>query len=121
MFELYVHHEDIRRAQPDWQPRPTDAAREDALWERAHDPLEHMLFRRCSVGVVLRAAGRPDVIVKKGEPAVHIVGEPSEIALSPSAGRPTAPSRVQGAPEDIAKFESSPHSLPHWALTASCY
>ena len=58
MFELYVHHEDVRRAQPDWQPRPSDVAREDALWDGLTNPMGRLLFRRSSVGVVLRAAGR---------------------------------------------------------------
>ena len=30
--EFFIHHEDVRRAQPDWQPRPGDQQREDALW-----------------------------------------------------------------------------------------
>ena len=112
MSELYIHHEDIRRAQPDWQPRPPDPHREDALWHGLTSPTGKMLFRRCSVGVVLRAAGRPDVVVKKGEPAVHVVGEPSEIELV-AFGRPTDRTRVvvQGTPEDIAKFEASPRGL----------
>ncbi len=112
MFELYVHHEDIRRAHPDWQPRPSDLRREDAFWDGLTSPVGRMMFRRCSVGVVLRAAGRPDVVVKKGEPAVHVVGEPSEIALI-AFGRPTDRTHVvvQGTPEDIAKFEASPRGL----------
>jgi uncharacterized protein (TIGR03085 family) len=112
MFELYVHHEDVRRAQPDWQPRASDGTREDAFWDGLTNPVGRMMFRRCSVGVVLRAAGRTDVVVKKGEPAVHVVGEPSEIALL-AFGRPTDKTHVvvQGAPGDIAKFEASPRGL----------
>ena len=112
MFELYVHHEDVRRAQPDWQPRPVDVAREDALWDGLTSPMGRLLFRRCSVGVVLRAAGRPDVVVKKSEPLVHVVGEPSEIALV-AFGRATDKAHVvvQGTPEDIAKFEASPRGI----------
>jgi uncharacterized protein (TIGR03085 family) len=112
MSEFYVHHEDVRRAQPDWQPRPTDVGREDALWSGLTNPIGRMMFRRSAVGVVLRAAGRSDVVAKKGEPAVHVVGEPSEITLI-ALGRPTDHTRVvlQGAPEDIAKFESSPRGI----------
>jgi uncharacterized protein (TIGR03085 family) len=112
MFELYVHHEDVRRAQPDWQPRPTDVDRENALWAGLTNPMGRMQFRRCSVGVVLRAADRGDVVVKKGEPAVHVVGEPSEIALV-AFGRTTDHARVviQGEPDDIARFESSPKGI----------
>jgi uncharacterized protein (TIGR03085 family) len=112
MFELYVHHEDVRRGQPDWRPRPSDPEREDALWAGLTNPMNRLLFRRSSVGVVLRAAGRPDAVVKKGAPEVHVVGEPSEIALV-AFGRPTDHTHVviQGEPEAIAKFESSPRGI----------
>jgi uncharacterized protein (TIGR03085 family) len=112
MFELYVHHEDLRRAQPEWHPRPSDTDREDTLWDALTSPVGRMLFRRCSVGVVLRAAGRADAVVKKREPSVHVVGEPSEIALI-AFGRPTDRTHVvvQGAPEDVARFEASPRGF----------
>lgn len=32
--EFYVHTEDVRRAQPDWTPRPLDPVFQDALWSR---------------------------------------------------------------------------------------
>jgi hypothetical protein len=71
-----------------------------------------MLFRRCKVGVILRAAGRDDTVVHKGEPSVHVVGEPSEQTLV-AFGRPTQLARVvvQGEPDDVAAFESSPRGL----------
>src|SRR5688500_48871 len=31
-LEYFVHHEDLRRAQSDWQPRELDPADEDAIW-----------------------------------------------------------------------------------------
>lgn len=33
--EFFVHHEDVRRAQPGWQPRTLDAATTEYLWRRA--------------------------------------------------------------------------------------
>ena len=112
LFEFYVHHEDIRRAQPDWHPRPPEPAREDALWGALNSAPGRMLFRRCKVGVVLRAAGRDDTLVHKGDPAVHLVGEPSELTLV-AFGRPTELSRVvvQGEPHDVAAFEASPRGV----------
>jgi uncharacterized protein (TIGR03085 family) len=111
LFEFYVHHEDIRRAQSGWAPRPTDARREDALWG-ALGMMGRLLFRHSPVGVVLRAAGRDDAVVRKGEPSVHIVGEPSEIALV-AFGRATELTRVvvQGEPDDVARFEASSRGL----------
>jgi uncharacterized protein (TIGR03085 family) len=112
LFEFFVHHEDIRRAQPHWEPRPHDQSREDALWGALTGVGGRMLFRRCKVGVVLRAADRDDTVVHKGEPSVHLVGEPSELTLV-AFGRPTELARVvvQGEPDDVDAFERSPRGL----------
>lgn len=111
LAEFFVHHEDIRRAQPKWEPRADDAARDDALWK----PLKLMgrlLFRRSPVGVVLRSAGRQDIVTKKGEPGVILVGLPGEIVLH-GFGRHIDKVRlvVQGDPKDIEAFEASPRGL----------
>ncbi len=109
--EFFVHHEDIRRAQPKWEPRADDAALDDALWS----PLKMMgrlLFRKSPVGVVLRSAGREDIVVKKGEPGVILVGLPGEITLH-GFGRPLDKVHVvvQGDREDIDAFEASQRGL----------
>jgi len=111
LFEFYVHHEDIRRAGDDWEPRDDDPRREDALWS-ALKLMGRMLFRRSPVGVVLRAAGRDDAVVHKGPSTVFLVGQPSEVTLL-GYGRPTDRTRVvlQGEPADIAAFEASPRGI----------
>ncbi len=111
LAEFFVHHEDIRRAQPTWEPRAGDTARDDALW----NPLKlmgRMLFRRSPVGVVLRSAGRNDIVAKKGEPGVILVGLPGEIVLH-AFGRHLDKVRlvVQGEPADVEAFEASPRGL----------
>jgi uncharacterized protein (TIGR03085 family) len=113
LFEFYVHHEDIRRAQPDWESRPSDQKREDALWGALTSAGGgRILFRRCRVGVILRAAGRDDAVVHKGDRSVHLVGEPSELTLI-AFGRQTELSRVvvQGDPDDVDAFEASPRGF----------
>lgn len=111
LAEFFVHHEDIRRAQPKWEPRPDDAARDDALW----NPLKmlgRLLFRKSPVGVVLRSAGREDIEVKKGDPGVILVGQPGEIVLH-AFGRHLDKVRlvVQGERKDVEAFEASPRGL----------
>jgi uncharacterized protein (TIGR03085 family) len=51
LVEYFVHHEDVRRAQPDWQPRPLSAELADLLWARLG--LARLLLRRAPVGVEL--------------------------------------------------------------------
>lgn len=65
--EFYVHHEDVRRAQPDWQPRPTDPAREEALWKTLH-LAGRMLYRKAPGGVVAKAAGQRRARPAQGRP-----------------------------------------------------
>jgi uncharacterized protein (TIGR03085 family) len=111
LAEFFIHHEDIRRAQPEWVPRADDAARDDALWK----PLKMMgrlLFRRSPVGVTLRSAGRDDIVVKKSDPGVIVVGLPGEIVIH-GFGRSIDKVRVvvQGDPKDTEAFEASPRGL----------
>lgn len=78
--EFFVHHEDVRRAQPDWQPRPADAARDEALW-RALGRVARLNFRRSPIGVVLRRPDGQTALAKSGPNPVAIQGEPAELVL----------------------------------------
>jgi uncharacterized protein (TIGR03085 family) len=109
--EFFVHHEDIRRAQPHWEAREGNQARDDALWS----PLKmmgRMLFRKSPVGVTLRSAGRDDIVAKKGDPGVILVGLPGEIVMH-AFGRSLDKCRlvVQGDPKDVDAFEASPRGM----------
>ncbi|MEO6125966.1 MAG: TIGR03085 family metal-binding protein [Ilumatobacteraceae bacterium] len=109
--EFYVHHEDIRRAQPDWQPRDADKDRADALWKLLK-VMGRVLFRQSSVGVVLRSANRADIVAKKNAPGVVLVGEPGEIVLY-GFGRSADKVRlvIQGAPDQVSAFESASRGI----------
>ena len=80
-LEYFVHHEDLRRAQPDWEPRELPTADEDTLW-RSLRLGGRMLTR--SVDVPLRVA-RVDTegshTVRRGPDPLTIFGRPSELAL----------------------------------------
>jgi uncharacterized protein (TIGR03085 family) len=109
--EFFIHHEDIRRAQPGWVPRENSKELDDALW----NPLKLMgrlLFRKSPVGVTLRSAGRDDIVVKTGERSVILVGLPGEIVIHGS-GRPLDKVHVvvQGDPADVKEFEDSPRGM----------
>ena len=80
-LEYFVHHEDVRRAQPGWEPRSLDPADEDALWKVVRVS-GRMLAR--PVGVPLRIR-RTDTgaaaTLLRGEDPVVISGLPSELAM----------------------------------------
>ena len=79
--EYFVHHEDLRRAQPDWEPREPDAARDATLW-RAVGTAGKLVYRRSPVGIVLRRDDGTEVTLKRGPDTVAIVGEPGELLLT---------------------------------------
>lgn len=81
-LEYVVHHEDLRRAQPDWEPRSLSDADEDELWRlvKRSGPL---LMRKAGVPVVVRRSDRPGKAstIRSGDDPVIVTGKPSELAL----------------------------------------
>ncbi|GDY30498.1 TIGR03085 family metal-binding protein [Gandjariella thermophila] len=78
--EFFVHHEDVRRAQPGWEPRPPEPARDAALW-RAVSRVGRIAYRNSPVGVVLRRPDGTAEQVKRGPRTVTLTGEPGELLL----------------------------------------
>jgi len=79
--EFFVHHEDARRGQPDWEPRPPDAERDSAIWTVLHRT-GRLLLRRSPVGLILRRSdGGLEITAKRGPNQVIISGEPGELLL----------------------------------------
>ena len=111
LFEFFVHHEDLRRAQPQWEPRPDDGSRDDDLWGGLKS-MGKLLLRKSPVGVIFRSADRTDVVAKKGERSVTLVGLPGEIALV-AFGRSPDLTRlvIQGDAADIDAFNAAPKGV----------
>jgi uncharacterized protein (TIGR03085 family) len=82
LLEYLIHHEDVRRAQPQWEPREVAPELANAVWARLR-MVGRMMFRKASVGVRLQRLGedRPPIRVRPGTPEVTMIGEPVELAL----------------------------------------
>ena len=78
--EYLVHHEDVRRAGPAWEPRVLDAAEEAVLWSRL-GLMGRILLRRAPVGVELVSPGHGRSRPKAGDVSVTVTGPPSELLL----------------------------------------
>jgi uncharacterized protein (TIGR03085 family) len=78
--EYFVHHEDVRRGAPGWEPRPVDPALEAALWSRLHR-MGRLLLRKSPSGLDFDAPGYGRATVKSGSPSVTVRGAPSELTL----------------------------------------
>ena len=104
--EFFVHHEDLRRAQPTWAPRPLDAATQAMLWRMLRMG-GAWLYRRSPVGVVL---ARPDgarttARRARGGRSVTATGEPAELVLHAFGRGDHARVEIDGDPLDIAALE----------------
>ncbi|WP_326548355.1 TIGR03085 family metal-binding protein [Mycolicibacterium sp. ND9-15] len=80
MGEMFIHHEDVRRAQPDWQPRPLDDETVSAL-TRPLPVMARLTLGKVPGRLTLRTPqGKVLATVGKG-PAVTVTGEPQELLL----------------------------------------
>ncbi len=102
--EHVVHHEDVRRAQPGWQPRTFGADDAADLWR----PTTMVAGRRFSagpVGVVLRCGERRHR-AKAGMPAVVLSGEACELLLVVFGRHRHARFDIDGPPEVVSRFRA---------------
>lgn len=78
--EFFVHHEDVRRAEPGWAPRDLDPDLERALWSRVR-LMSRLARRAVPVGLTIVAPGYGQKEVRAAEPMVTMTGPPGELAL----------------------------------------
>jgi uncharacterized protein (TIGR03085 family) len=79
--EFFVHHEDVRRAQPGWSPRSLEPALRDDL-HRSLRRAVRMLVRKAPAGIVLEPTdGGEPITARKGEPIVTVRGPIGELVL----------------------------------------
>lgn len=78
--EFLVHHEDVRRARPGWEPRPEDTERDAAAWS-ALRWIARLSFRRSPVGVVLGVPGGAELTAKRAAGRVIVRGAPVDLLL----------------------------------------
>jgi uncharacterized protein (TIGR03085 family) len=80
MGEMYIHHEDVRRAQTGWEPRQLDDATVKALG-RGLPLMARLTLAKAPARVSLRTPdGKTLVTVGRG-PELTVTGEPQELLL----------------------------------------
>ena len=106
-LEYFVHHEDIRRAAPGWEPRPLERWEQSAIWA----PLKVVargLTRPASVGVEIeRTDGGDRRRVRNGSPSVTVRGLPSEVALFLFGRGDQAQVELDGDADDVAALRAT--------------
>ncbi len=100
LVEFFVHHEDVRRGAPGWEPRQISGGESDQLWQRLR--LAKFMLRRAPVGVELAredtgADGRAyRITAKNATPVVTVIGSPAELTMWVMGRRGTARVRFDG-------------------------
>ncbi len=118
--EFFVHHEDVRRGAPGWQPRELSGGESDMLWQRLR--MARFLLRKAPVGVEL---ARDDTVLagdntgsdgasaegqayritaKNATPAVTVVGSPAELTMWVMGRRTAAQIRMDGTQPAVTKL-----------------
>lgn len=98
--EYFVHHEDVRRGEPGWEPRPADPTRDAQLWTLLQR-MGRMLFKASGAGIVVARPSGERYVLRTGPGLVTIVGEPAELVLY-GFGRDAARVELEGDPADVA-------------------
>jgi uncharacterized protein (TIGR03085 family) len=115
VVEYFVHHEDVRRAQPGWEPRKIDPGLTEVLWARLR--MARFVLRKAPVGVELarddragptRTGGpRVRITAKARTPVVTVTGPPAELTLWTLGRTAAARVRLDGGEEAIAALSGA--------------
>lgn len=106
--EYFVHHEDVRRAEPDWEPRDLRQGLSELLWSRLR--LARLILRKAPVGVELArtdgprngsAPGQVRITAKARTPVVTVAGTPAELTMWAFGRTGAAHVRLEGSEADV--------------------
>jgi uncharacterized protein (TIGR03085 family) len=107
--EYFVHHEDVRRGAPGWEPREISRGEADMLWHRLR--LARFMLRKAPVGVELARDDIEDgdgpayrITARNATPAVTVVGSPAELTLWVMGRRTAARVRMDGTEAAVSKL-----------------
>ena len=109
MGEMFIHHEDVRRAQPGWEPRPLDDDTVRAL-SRPLRVMPRLTMAKAPGRVTLRTPqGQVLATIGRG-PSVVITGEPQELLLFIS-GRDAVRLDFEGDAASVAAVRAKRRAL----------
>jgi uncharacterized protein (TIGR03085 family) len=106
--EMFIHHEDVRRASPDWEPRPLDDKTVAAL-RRPVAMMSRMTLRKAPAKVVFRTA-QGDTLATAGRgrevAEITVTGDPGELLMF-AAGRDESRVTIDGPADLIERVKKS--------------
>ncbi|MEV4412194.1 TIGR03085 family metal-binding protein [Catellatospora sp. NPDC049609] len=107
LSEMFVHHEDVRRAAAGWVPRKLDPGLSRALWTQARRRAS-LVLRRYPVQVRVIAPGHGTVVTgRPGTHPVNLTGEPGELLMFLFGRQRHARASLDGIPEHTARLRAA--------------
>jgi uncharacterized protein (TIGR03085 family) len=104
--EFFIHHEDVRRAEPGFTRRQLAAGEQKALWQ-ATKLTGRLALRKLGFPVLVEAPGFGTLRIGDGEPRATLTGEPGELALFVSGRQRVAEVEVTGDPATTEKLKTA--------------
>lgn len=105
-MEYFVHHEDVRRAQPDWEARELPDEVRIELFDRLKAN-KRMLFRSSPVPVVLQPTDLPDFeLTQPARGSVVLRGPVAEIVMHAYGRDAVRDVAVLGDPDDVERYQA---------------
>jgi len=107
-LEYFVHHEDLRRAQPDWTPRDLPAADVDELWQLLKGAGK-LASRKVGVPLVIRRADQTSesATLRRGDDPVTVTGPPGELVLFFFGREQVRDLTFEGPPAAVARLHEA--------------
>ena len=106
--EMFIHHEDVRRAQSSWTPRVLEPALAKSL-RRTLPLMARMTLGKVPGRVALRTPGGKTVLIAGSGPAITGTGAPEELLLF-SVGR-HAQVEIDGDASAVQAVRDAPKGL----------
>ena len=109
LTEYFIHHEDVRRAQPGWKPRELDPELSAELWKfvRQMAPLLVRGVKDTRVTFRTPDGGERSIGRAESKHSATVTGEPGEIVLYLSGRRPIAQVRITGSQSGQARLAAA--------------
>jgi uncharacterized protein (TIGR03085 family) len=107
-LEFVVHHEDLRRAQPDWSPRALAPEDDQELW-KAVCRGGRLLVRTAKLPVRLRHESRDgqEAVLRSGADPVTVIGSALELVLFLFGRQRVARVELDGSPDRVERLRAA--------------
>jgi uncharacterized protein (TIGR03085 family) len=106
--EYFVHHEDVRRAQPSYEVRTLPADQQAGLWKAIRLAAKTMT-RKAPSGLVLRRPDGTAAVAKRPNEygSVTVTGEPSELVLFCFGRQQVADVQLDGDADAVERLRNA--------------